>query len=263
MNFGAWKTARRLMPLIWVWMAMAGMDGPVGRGVAATPHEGEAADGCVVLLHGLGRTHRSMAPMAAFLEAAGYHIANIDYPSTSHAIEALAETAVTEGIASCREAAPGAPIHFVTHSMGGILVRYYLAHRRVPELGRVVMISPPNQGSEAAEALRSLSFYQWLNGPAGQQLGTGAGSLPAALGPVDFPLGIITGNQSGIFDFWLTGIFSGENDGKVSVERAKVAGMTDFIVLSHNHTFIMQQEDVMDQTRFFLKNGRFRCLSQR
>ena len=258
MAVGFQGNARQLAALAWAGIVLVAMSGTVTRTAAAAPHEGKMTKGCVVLLHGLGRTHRSMAPMAAFLEAAGYHIANIDYPSTSRAIEALAETAVTEGIASCRKAAPGAPIHFVTHSMGGILVRYYLAHRRVPELGRVVMISPPNQGSEAAEALRSLSFYQWLNGPAGQQLGTGAGSLPAALGPVDFPLGIITGNQSGIFDFWLTGIFPGENDGKVSVERAKVAGMTDFVVMGHNHTFIMQQEDVMDQARFFLKNGRFR-----
>lgn len=236
---------------------MAGMDGSVDSAFAAA-HDSATPKGCVVLLHGLGRTHRSMAPMAAFLKTAGYYCANIDYPSTDHAIEALAETAVTEGIASCRQAAPGAPIHFVTHSMGGILVRYYLSQRQVAELGSVVMISPPNQGSEAAQSLQGLAFYRWLNGPAGQQLGTGPGSLPAALGPVDFPLGIITGNQSGIFDFWLTGVFSGENDGKVSVERAKVAGMTDFIVLPHNHTFIMQQEDVMDQVRYFLKNGRFR-----
>ena len=239
-------------------MVIAGMGEAADRAFAETPHGGKPTKSCVVLLHGLGRTHRSMGPMAAFLASAGYHTANIDYPSTDDVIEALAEAAVTEGIASCRSAVPGTPIHFVTHSMGGILVRYYLARHRVPELGRVVMISPPNQGSEVAEALRGLPFYRWLNGPAGQQLGTGPGSLPAALGPVDFPLGIITGSESSIFDFWLSGVFTGENDGKVSVARTKVAGMTDFIVVPHSHTFIMQQDDVMAQVRFFLKNGRFR-----
>ena len=213
--------------------------------------------GCVVLLHGMGRTHRSMASMAHFLESAGYRTANIDYPSTDQPIETLAASAVSQGIAACRREAPGTPIHFVTHSLGGILVRYYLSGATVTELGRVVMLSPPNQGSEAAEALRELPFYQWLNGPAGQQLGTGKDSLPLSLGPVDFPLGIITGNENSVFDFWLDDMFPGENDGKVSVARAKVGGMADFLVLPHTHTFIMQEEDVMAQVAFFLKNGRF------
>ena len=221
-------------------------------GVTAKP-----AKGCVVLLHGLGRTHRSMASMARYLESAGYRTANIDYPSTEHPIETLAASAVAQGIAACRSDAPGAPIHFVTHSLGGILVRYYLGVNEVTELGRVVMLSPPNQGSEAAEALRDLPFYQWFNGPAGQQLGVGKDSLPRSLGPVNFPLGVVMGNESSVFDFWLDDMFPGDNDGKVSVARAKVDGMADFIVLPHTHTFIMQKEDVMDQVLFFLRNGRF------
>ncbi len=213
--------------------------------------------GCVVLLHGMGRTLRSLAPMASFLESAGYRAANIDYPSTAQPIETLAESAVSRGISTCRRDAPGVPIHVVTHSLGGILVRYYLSRHKVTELGRVVMLSPPNQGSEAAQALRDFPFYRWLNGPAGQQLGIGEDSLPRSPGPVDFPLGIITGNESSIFDFWLSAVFTGENDGKVSVARAKVDGMADFLVLPHTHTFIMQEEDVMQQVAFFLKNARF------
>jgi triacylglycerol lipase len=223
--------------------------------VQPTASAAESA-GCVVLLHGLARTHQSMAPMAAFLESAAYRTANIDYPSTEKPIGELA-VAVKEGINQCRRDAPGKRIHIVTHSMGGILVRVYLKDNAVPDLGRVVMLSPPNQGSEAAEALRDLPFYRWLNGPAGQQLGTGNDSLPLSLGPVDFPLGIITGSESSVFDFWIAEVFPGENDGKVSVARAKVAGMTDFRVMPHNHTFIMQQEDVMEQVVFFLRNGRF------
>lgn len=242
----------------WLVFAMAVVMGATAQADATGDAGMRRGKDCVVLLHGLARTNRSMAPMAAFLQAAGYRTVNIDYPSTEKPIETLADTAVTEGVRACREAGTGGAIHFVTHSMGGILVRYALSRHRIENLGRVVMISPPNQGSEAAEALRELTFYKWLNGPAGQQLGTGADSLPLSLGPVAFPLGIITGSESSLFDFWLEGVFPGENDGKVSVARAKVAGMDDFLVMPHNHTYIMQQEDVMDQVRFFLKNGRFR-----
>ena len=148
-------------------------------------------------------------------------------------------------------------IHFVTHSMGGILVRYYLSRHRPENLGRVVMLSPPNQGSEAADHLRHTALYAWFNGPAGQQLVTGPGGLPEQLGPVDFPLGIITGNQHSFFDAWLADVIPGTDDGKVSVERAKVEGMTDFLVLPYSHPFIMNADETIDQTLHFLRVGRF------
>ena len=212
---------------------------------------------CVILLHGLGRTKQSMDKMASALEKAGFFPVNLDYPSTKHTIEELAEKTIPKGLERCRQEDTGT-IHFVTHSMGGILLRYYLTRHRISQLGRVVMLSPPNQGSEAADILQDIIFYQWLNGPAGQQLGTDPKSLPATLGPVDFPLGVITGSRSGIFDFWLSSSIPGADDGKVSVERAKVDGMTGFLVLPYSHTFIMRQEEVIDQTTHFLRNGTFR-----
>ncbi|MFZ1987065.1 MAG: alpha/beta fold hydrolase, partial [Desulfatitalea sp.] len=207
-------------------------------------------------LHGLGRTHRSMKAMGKALEAAGYRTVNMDYPSRQAPIEELAMQVIPAALDQCREAGPGS-IHFVTHSMGGLLVRYYLSREKIANVGRVVMLSPPNQGSEVCDYLHDNFFYRWYNGPAGQQLGTGPEDMPARLGPVTYPVGVITGNVHHFFDSWISGIIPGEDDGKVSVERAKVAGMTDFLALPYSHSFIMTQGETIAQTIYFLRHGAF------
>ncbi len=220
------------------------------------PLQGAAGRGCVILLHGLGRTSRSLNTMAAALSKAGYVAVNLDYPSREKPVEELALETVPKGLQQCIRADAGT-VHFVTHSLGGILIRYYLSRRQVENLGRVVMLSPPNRGSEAADNLKDMAIYAWYNGPAGQQLVTGPGGLPEQLGPVNFPLGIITGNRHVFFDAWLADIIPGEDDGKVSVERAKVEGMDDFLVLPYTHPFIMDADEVIAQTLGFLRHGRF------
>ena len=219
---------------------------------ALAPVQGQ----CVVLLHGLGRSHRSMGRIESALRGAGFATANIDYPSQSQSIEASALQAVPQGLREC-QASGAHTIHFVTHSMGGLVLRYYLSTHRVPELGKVVMLSPPNQGSEVADALAGTALYDRINGPAGAQLVTGPEGLPAQLGPVDFTLGIITGNEHTAVDAVLATQIPGENDGKVSVERAKVEGMRDFLVLPVTHTFIVNNDVVIGQTLHFLKHGNF------
>ncbi len=211
---------------------------------------------CVVLLHGLGRTHRSMDRIEAALRGAGFTTANINYPSQSHPIETLAVTAVPEGLRRCRSRG-ASTIHFVTHSMGGLVLRYYLSSRPVAELGRVVMLSPPNQGSEIADALVGTAIYDRVNGPAGAQLVTGPEGIAAQLGPADFPLGIISGNEQTAIDSIMASRIPGPNDGKVAVERAKLDGMTDFMVLPVNHTFMVNNEVVIAQTLQFLLHGAF------
>jgi pimeloyl-ACP methyl ester carboxylesterase len=212
---------------------------------------------CVILLHGLGRTSRSLIKLADALKNAGFNPVNLDYPSRKKTIEALALETVQHGLEKCTEL-QARTVHFVTHSMGGILVRYYLSRQRPENLGRVVMLSPPNRGSEAADHLQDSVLYRWLKGPAGQQLVTGPHGLPEQLGPVTFPLGIITGNRHSFFDAWLAEVIPGADDGKVAVERAKVEGMTDFLVLPYSHPFIMDAEEVIAQTLSFLRLGRFR-----
>ena len=217
---------------------------------------------CVILLHGLGRTYRSMAPMARDLDAAGYKTVNLDYASREHPIEQLAMAVIPEGLDRCSTQGAGR-IHFVTHSMGGILVRYYLSQKTISGLGRVVMLSPPNQGSEVTDALQDTAFYQWFNGPAGKQLGTGPGSFVRRLGPVRYPVGVITGRSYAFFDSWLADLIPGPNDGKVAVARAKVEGMADFLVLPYSHPFIMKESEVIQQTIHFLRHGRFNVATLR
>jgi hypothetical protein len=215
------------------------------------------ADGeCVVLVHGLARTSHSMDEMELGVQAAGFSTVNLDYPSRSFGIPELARIVVEQGVENCREK-QSRTIHFVTHSLGGILVRHYLVKNKLAELGRVVQLAPPNKGSVIAEMFRDEQWYRWLTGPAGQQLGTGADGIPGELGPVDYPTGVIAGNEHHPVDNWMAEILPGDSDGKVQVEHTRVEGMSDFIVLPHNHITIMNQQDVIRQTVNFLHNGNF------
>ena len=209
----------------------------------------------VVLLHGLARSHRTMNAMQKALLKRGRKVCNVDYPSTQHPVEKLAMDFVLPAIEKCG-VGNAAPIDFVTHSMGGVIVRYLAVHAPELEIGRVVMLSPPNCGSEVVDALGDMWLFEYINGPAGKQLGTGDDSLPNSLGPASFDLGIITGDRS--INWILSTIIDGEDDGKVSVERAKLEGMKDFIVIHSAHPFIMKNAAAIRQTLYFLEHGEFK-----
>jgi pimeloyl-ACP methyl ester carboxylesterase len=146
-------------------------------------------------------------------------------------------------------------IHFVTHSLGGILVRSYLSRHTIPNLGRVVMLGPPNQGSEVVDKLGSWRVFKKLNGPAGNELGTDKNSTPNKIGPTNFCVGVIAGDRS---INWINSLLiPGRDDGKVSVERTKLAGMSDHIVLHATHPFLMRNRAAIRQTLHFLRTGRF------
>jgi triacylglycerol lipase len=213
------------------------------------------ADDCVVLLHGLMRSSTSMNTMQRELDAEGYITANIDYPSRDHTVEELAEIAVEEGLTACRANEDIGRIHFVTHSLGGILLRQYLSANEIPELGRVVMMGPPNQGSAAVDELEDVPGFDWLNGPAGRQLGKGEDSVPLALGPAEFELGVIAGNRT--IDPITSSVLENPDDGRVSVEDTKLDGMADFVVVEHSHAFMMRMQRTIELTIEFLRTGSF------
>ncbi len=206
---------------------------------------------CVVLLHGLARTSNSLKPMELALRTQGYHVVNTQYPSTSGTVEDLAESVLPPAISRCGEE----KVSFVTHSLGGILLRDYLASNTVRKIGRTVMLGPPNHGSEIVDTFGTYRLFAWLNGPAGAELGSRPGNLPEQLGPARFEVGIIAGELSisPLFSY----IIKGRDDGKVSVSSTRLDGMKDHIVIPTTHTFMMMNPYVIAQTVTFLAEGRF------
>jgi pimeloyl-ACP methyl ester carboxylesterase len=203
-------------------------------GPLPSPAPGAAED--VVLLHGLGRTWRSMRPVERALKRAGFVTHNIGYPSLRHRLPELAAM-VEERISRARAGASG-PVHFVGHSLGSILIRYLLAHR--PELrgGRVVLLTPPNQGAKAADFFQP--YVSWLLRPL-PDLSVGGGVAAGLALPQGVEVGLIAGGT----------------DRTVKMHETRLDGAADSVVVPCGHSFIMMRRDAQDLTVRFLKTGRF------
>lgn len=220
------------------------------------PHSiaGHTSEGAI-LLHGLCRSKSSMTKMEAALLKTGFIVENIGYPSRSASVEKLSDDTIGKALENprlkhCHR------IHFVTHSMGGILVRSYFSRHDFARLGRVVMLGPPNMGSEVVDNLGSLRLFKMINGPAGGELGTRPDSTPNRLGPVKFELGVIAGDRS---INWINSMMiEGADDGKVSVARTMVDGMKEHIVIHSTHPYLMKNNQSIENTIRFLQTGSFK-----
>lgn len=205
---------------------------------------------CVILLHGLNRTERAMRPLESALMREGYSVINNGYPSRENSIEELMPY-LDKAIADCGDASS---VHFVTHSMGGVLIRAYLSVQPIEALGRVVMLGPPNKGSEIVDIFGGYRWFGFLNGPAVRQLGT-RDDFIVTLGAVRYDVGVVAGDRS--MNPLLSLILPKPNDGKVSVASTYVDGMADHITLPVTHTFMMRDAQVIEQTIAFLKLAKF------
>lgn len=208
----------------------------------------------VIVLHGLGRTSVSMAWIDRALRKAGYTTINKSYAFRKGPIAQLADEIIGSRISDALSAG-AEKVHFVTHSLGGILLRQYDEHNEIPEGSRAVMIAPPNQGSELVDFFRELPPLHWFCGPAFGELGVDDSSTPNQLGPIGLETGVIAGDKNLFPGF--ARHFDGPSDGIVAVERTKVAGMNDWTIVPHGHTFIMNAPDTIRQTLCFLRDGKF------
>lgn len=224
-------------------------------GLRAAPAAEAETRECVVLLHGVALSGWAMEPLAWALEEAGYRTVNLSYPSRRLTIEALADDYLPAKLAE-HGVADAPRVHFVAHSMGGLVVRRFLAGHRPANLGRVVLLGPPNHGSAAADAAADWAVLRWIVGVNLPRLGTGAESAAARIGPADFELGIIAGTSQ--LNPLFNSVLSGEHDGVVTVESARLEGMSDFLVVPHSHTVMLWREAVQEQVVAFLRTGRFR-----
>ena len=213
----------------------------------------ESINESVILLHGLGDVKLSMLKLENALKDEGYTTKNIGYFTTGETIESLAEKELSE-IVEIYKKIGFEKIHFVTHSMGGLIVRYYLQDRTIPTGSRIVMLSPPNHGSEVADHFLESKFYKLIVGDVGQELATDSNIL-SELKPIVPEVGIIAGNKSS--NKYFSKIIPGEDDGRVAVDNTKLTEMKDFIVVPSTHLTIKYNKEVMKQTAFFLKNGKF------
>ncbi len=211
----------------------------------------------VILIHGLGRTHWSLKRLEKRLRKMGYNTYNQSYPSTKQTIDQSAESYISEALTHLK-AEQFEKIHFVTHSLGGILVRYYLSNHKLNNLGRIVMLAPPNHGSEIADKFQNKWWYKMATGPSGQQL-TESSPLYQQLEPLNTDVAVIIGNRSS--DPWFNFLFNGEHDGKVSVASAKLEENHQLEVVNCGHTLLMESRTVMNYITKFLKFGELKKAS--
>mgnify|MGYP000509347689 CR=1 FL=1 len=216
--------------------------------IAKTAHSEE----CVILLHGLAKSNHSMEKLAESLADEGYETVNYDYPSRSASIKELATTHVEAAVKNC---SPHVTIHFVTHSMGGILVRQYLQTHELPPGGKVVMLSPPNQGSKLSEFFFGNWFYEAIVGPAGVSLTKQSEGIISSLLPVKAPVGIIAAYRG--WSLWPQSWLPEPNDGTVSLASMILPEMSDFVVVNSGHAMMRYSDKTHSYIRQFIKHGRF------
>lgn len=219
----------------------------------AIPAPARAAE-YVVVLHGLCKSRHSMSSMARALSREGYEVLNVSYPSRKMSVRELSDLVIGDALQRCATNR-AARIHFVTHSLGGILVRDYCARHTITNLGHVVMLAPPNGGSEVIDKVSGMRLFAWIAGPAGPELGTSDDLPPRRLGPPNFSVGIIAGRHS---VNWINStILPGADDGKVTVASTRLDGMKDHVVVPASHPLISRNRQAIANTLHFLRHGRF------
>lgn len=212
----------------------------------------------VILLHGIIRSSKSMDRMREPLEAAGYNVFQFDYPSTRVPIQDAAKY-----LDRCIRSLEGIDeISFIVHSMGGLVVRSYLAQSmesgEPPDarLKRMVMLGVPNLGAQMADRVKNLGLFQAIFGPAGQQLISDPSGFVAQLPTPEFEFAIVAGGRGTINGY--NPLIPGDDDGTVSVTSTRLPGAADFVLVPCLHSFMMVNAEIVDYSVRFITEGRLR-----
>ncbi len=214
----------------------------------------DASDNFVILVHGLRAKSDAFAKMEKALLSNGFNVCRVDYPSREYTIDVLADTALYGAIKRCQNAGSDT-LFFVGHSMGSILIRYFLQENDVPTLGNVVMISPPNHGTPLVDKFAWSRLFRKFNGPGGMQLGTAKDGFINSLDVPDYTFGVIMSRRS--INPIESLFIPGKDDGRVSIESAKLEGMQDFVLVNYNHHVLMKKDETIDHVISFLTTGQF------
>ncbi len=209
---------------------------------------------CVVLVHGLWRSAWAMRSIANDLDEYGYQTVSVSYPSTEMSIPEIAERFIPPAVDQCAQSGAH-KIHIVSHSMGGVVARQYLQTNQLPDGSKVVMLSPPNQGSELSERFGDDAWYHYFVGPAGVSLSKKEGGIIPSLKAIDESVGIIAAYRS--WSVWPSEWLPKPNDGTVSVESMKLPEMDDFILINSGHATMRFSSEIQAQIRSFIQTGRF------
>lgn len=205
----------------------------------------------VVLLHGLGRSNSAMWLLAKRLENAGFRVERVGYSSLRQTPDEIVAEVSRQIRDCCIDRAPR--LHFVGHSLGGLVIRAYLQDNRVARLGRVVLIGTPNQGTPLVDRFEDHCLFDLL-GPTTGALGTDEASLPRRLTDPYYPVGVI----AGVVDRPVNEpLLPGPDDGLVSVESTRLDGMTDFVLVEAGHSALRYDREVANQVIAFLRRGKF------
>lgn len=229
----------------------------IGFSLLHAQQKATAKKDIVVLLHGLGKSKSSMWLLRSRLENAGFTVEAIGYHSLDRPPEQILRD-VTKEINSIHVDS-NQTVHFVGHSLGGLLIRAFLDSNKSQKLGRVVLIGSPSKGTPFVDHFRD-EWWMKLAGPTANALGTNEKSFPHSLHPPYYPVGVIAGVSNIINN---EQFIPGEDDGVVPVESTKIEGMTDFIKIKTSHSMMNYNEAVAEQTIEFLRHGKFKKEAQK
>ncbi|MBN1465084.1 alpha/beta fold hydrolase [candidate division KSB1 bacterium] len=216
--------------------------------------ETDLSDDFVIILHGLRGKSSSFLKLEQALLAQGYNVCRVDYPSTQYDVQTLADRAIGEAIRRC-ERAGSDTLYFVAHSLGAILARHFLQENDLSRLGRIVFICPPNHGTELIDRFAWCRLFRKVNGPAGMQLSASPDGLVASLEIPDYPFAVVMSARS--INPLASAFIPGRDDGRVSMESAKLTGMRDFVLVQAHHHNSMRKQETIRQVIHLLERGEF------